>query len=132
MYRVSGNDGQMATPSLDCNRKYSYTTSSANGNGKLKYKIGLISVDEAALAGEGRLDAAPQNFLTSGTRFWTMSPYGIISSTPYQISVGSDGSHNGKYVQNSNDSGLRPSVSLKAGTRFLSGDGTKENPYKTE
>ena len=134
--RVGGYDNQRAVPSLDCNSKYAYTTSDANGNGKLKYKIGLISADEAALAGAGRMDAAPEGYLTGGVKYWTMSPYAMVGSTPYHIVVGHNGGQTSEYIRKSGNStlniGIRPSVSLKAGTRFTGGSGLKTDPYIVE
>lgn len=124
-------------PSLDCsNTNDSFTTDPANGNGKLKYKIGMITADEATLSSLSVKNNNYQtSYLYSGEEIWTMTPMGLIAGhipnvlkvSVYSITGESPHETNAGY-----NIGIRPAVSLKAGTRFLSGDGTNTNPYRTE
>jgi hypothetical protein len=82
------------------------------------------------------MDAAPEGYLTSGVKYWTMSPYAMVGSTPYHIVVEDGGGQSGEYIRKSGNStlsiGIRPSVSLKAGARFTRGSGLKTDPYIVE
>ena len=98
-----------------------------NGNGKLKYKVGLITADEFVLAGIGN------GFLyQSGRAIWTMSPrnYGEGGYTATLFSI-YQGELLTEYLTNEN--GCRPVVSLKSGAKYTSGgNGTLLNPYVIE
>lgn len=87
-----------------------FTVNFSNGNGMLKYPIGLLTLQEAKL------------YSNSESSSITMTPYGIdyngLETEMYTISGGT------------NDRGsASPSVSLKQGTTIKSGDGTGDNPY---
>ncbi len=115
------------TPSLTCNTNDAFTVNASNGNGKLTYPIGLLTVDEIMLAG-GRGYAANSTFyLYTNKSWWLGSPiyFTLISADGFIF--GFDG-----YFSNpatSYPNGVRPAVSLKTGTSFSDGDGTPTNPY---
>ena len=57
-----------------------FTVSSAIGNGELTYPVGLLTQDEAYLAG-GRVGVInPNYYLTTGSRYWLLSPYFLNSN----------------------------------------------------
>ena len=109
----------------------------ANGNGNLSYKIGLLTADEIAFAGStsgyyNRSTYLQEN--TGTTWWWLLSPdcfgdgytrvWGVDSGTLNSDGVGdllSDGV--------SGYNGLRPAISLISSTS-VTGEGTSENPYK--
>lgn len=122
-------------PSLVCpNINDKFTTKTENGNGKLSYPIGLITLDETILAGfnthesNGNDFNDANNYLNTGSYFWTMSPTYFTEGEAYVGHIRSTG-----YI----DSGrvftvspVRPVVSLKNGVLVNSnGDGTRTNPY---
>ena len=124
------SDGNIE-PVLECpNVRDSFTKSTENGNGELNYKVGLITASEAVLAGASswRYDYADTHYAYNGQDTWSMSPavYGAGYAGQYLLSsfVGSTGTYETR--------GLRPVVSLKAGTSFIAGDGQKTNPYIVE
>ncbi len=98
-----------------------------NGNGALTYPIGLITTDEAVLAGGSSKNSS--YYLYSGNEYWTSSPgnfYGY-SSRAYVKHVYSSGA--AYYNDNVNDlSGVRPVINLKAEV-LVQGSGTAEDPY---
>lgn len=115
------------TPILNCPSKNDSFTVGSSGNGKLKYPVGLITIDEAMLAGFGNEDGdCSDNYLCTGTFFWAMSAFA------YDYYRGLGFGVPGYYVYNMRytGGGIRPTVSLKKGTKILSGDGTSDNPYK--
>lgn len=111
-------------PSVSCPANDSFTTNSANGNGKLSHPIGLITADEIILA-----SGTTSGYLHSGSAYWTMTPSYYGDSTT--------GAHNYVFSAGilesiskvSAEYGVRPVVSLKAGIEYSSGDGTALNPY---
>ncbi len=122
-------------PTTACpNESDRFTVSSSNGNGALKYPVGLLTVDEIVMAGasgeEGRQNTT--YYLYTGAYYWSMSPVYYIHNGGYDGSylfdVTSDGYLNVGYANSS--AGVRPVVSLKSGIEFESGgDGTPTNPY---
>ncbi|MFI3261061.1 MAG: hypothetical protein R3Y13_05060 [bacterium] len=111
------------TPSLKC------TTSSD----KLNLKIGLITLDEASLAGgsygngNGAVLATNTDFyLYTNQTYWTLSPY----SFPSNVAVGfvsSSGYLRDDYVNY--DYGLRPTITLNSTAQITGGTGTGTDPY---
>ena len=127
----SGNNRANSTysPSLSCtNKNDSFTVSeSAIGNGKLTYPVGLLTSDEAMLAGM-KVGSGVTNYLNTGTMYWLGSPslVGINGagefSNVYDIL---------KYNINVNNYfGVRPSVSLKFGMKISGGEGTAISPFE--
>lgn len=129
---VSGN------PSLDCPlNDDKYTVSSSIGNGKLTYPVALLTAEELLLSGL-RLSASygyDQNetaYLHTDETYWTMSPYTKVISNNYANVVVADAGRYGTDVVDmvvDSSYGVRPSISLKPGTTFASGNGTSASPY---
>lgn len=93
-----------------------------NGNGSLKYPIGLLMDNEDILAGE---------YLKTGSKEWLLSPYAFITQTAWgaieSIRIGSNGSFLDGVVRKSN--GVRAVLNLKFGLQLL-GTGTMDDPYR--
>lgn len=99
-----------------------FTVSSENGNGKLKYPVGLLTKKENNLVEEGTGDMP----YIWGSSFGLMSPgYIFHNGLAFYISNSKEGYENtsGASVF------VRPSVSLRAGIEYSSGDGSYDKPY---
>lgn len=111
-------------PSVTCSNKKrdGFTVSTdSGGNGALTYPVGLLTVDEALLAGA---NYSP-NYLYSGNDMWLLSPasyYGQVSN--FRTSGGrlASGPRADRFD-------TRPAVSLIKGTKYTDGDGTVDNPF---
>ena len=136
-----GNASLYANPSLICPNddnggKLSKFTvgDTKNGNGNLRYKIGLLTADEIVSAGSV---SAQYNKLTylyenATSNWWSMSPSSFgIRSTNYAfvwtVSSLAGSTYSGDVVQMSY--GLRPSISLISTITISGGTGTSEDPY---
>ncbi len=126
-------------PSLVCPQENDkFTVNEATGNGKLNYPVGLLTADEAVLAGyntnyENRETQNTINYLTNNDSFWLFSPALYNgSSNLWGAWVGAIYNRR-KNLNNfsvSLSKGVRPVVSLKSGTKVLeTGTGTIDNPY---
>lgn len=132
-----GNASQYANPSLICPNdnnggKLSKFTvdDTTNGNGKLSYKIGLLTADEVAFAG-GKNDTTVGNtsyylYNNAGYDWWTLSPSDFSDSKVWQWFVSSDGKITTQSAEY--DLALRPAIALD-GSVIAAGSGTSENPY---
>ena len=136
------NNLNNAAPDLVCpqdknNGKLSKFTASdtTNGNGALNgYKIGLLTVDEAAFAG-GRSwqsdDSSDNNtfYLYTGDVYWLLSPSNYRTYTHFSSVwvIGSTGYLGDDYA--ACVYGVHPSVSLKTTTLVSKGTGTVSDPY---
>ena len=124
----------MSDPSLKCELASDHFI---GGKG-----IGLITADEAMIAGHGGgmfngdityQKQTPNSYLTVGHHFWTMTPagfYNTFGQTYYatlMFVINLDG-----YFDDATSSyslvALRPVINLKSTLKFT-GDGTKNNPY---
>jgi len=94
----------------------SYTVSTEKGNGSLKYPVGLITADELLLIGD--------EYINNSIPFWTMT------SAKYENNIAYNFSYNNKLTISKTEDklGIRPVLTLK--TTNLTGNGTKENPFK--
>ena len=95
--------------------------SMSNPKAQLSYPIGLLSVPELRLAGYGS-----SHYFNSGQYVGLASPYrfdssGAIVSVAYSVGLSATNVYGWRSV--------RPSVSLKPGTYFSSGDGSFTNPF---
>ena len=132
-----------STPSLSCeNSSDLYTMSSSSiGNKTLTYPIGLITVDEAIFSGSsggvfdgsyGSRTASPDSYLTTGNRFWTMTPTGYYNPFGgagwggFAFAVYSNGIIDDYNV--ADVYALRPVINIRRDVT-VSGLGTMENPY---
>ena len=142
-YKCGGNtSGGLFESTQAVEDKFSASTS-GGGNGKLKYPIALMTVDEVAYAGgvyNTNLSSPYAWYYTNSTgssitgtnQWWTLSPgfWGASYSTEWNV-FGSNYSgrlNTGRYVDYSD--AVRPSISLKSCTKWSSGDGTSSNPYQ--
>ena len=111
-------------PSLKCPSNDSYGV--AAGNRKLKYPVGLLSVDDEMLAG---LFAENNNYyLYTNEWYWFLSPSGWDSlGNAFVLNLLSNGSLN--YNSVTDVIGVRPALTVATSAPLLSGDGSQNNPY---
>ena len=124
-------DSDSKTPTLKCSNKLDLYTlsSSSKGNKSLTYPIGLITADEAVMAGSGS-DGPMGNggyYLYNGVGrgYWTMTPYSYQSgyANVYLIHHSYGG-----FVLGYVHVGVSPVINLRADTTFT-GTGTSSDPY---
>lgn len=104
-----------------------------DGNGNLKYKISLLTIDEIAFAG-GVYNINNKKYYLyvkdSLLSWWVLSPNRFSSSAAHVWFVDYQGEiYHGAYNHVSYIRGLRPAVSLGSTTKISSGNGTSGNPY---
>ena len=120
-------------PSLSCpNETDRFMVS--NDKAKLKYPIGLLTVDEALLAGgagniaDNRMPPNSTYYLYTGGDYITMTPQYQSNNNVTIGTINRYGSIG--YDMSGSNIGIRPVISLKLGTEFEDGgDGTPTNPY---
>lgn len=113
-------DGYINSKLLECpNLIDRFTVSSDNGNGSLKYPVGLITYTEVELA-------LSSSYLSKASKSWTMTPH---SSGGYKASqvFRAEGGFKTDYPLS--EIGVRPAISLRPGIEYISGDGTGDSPY---
>jgi hypothetical protein len=114
-------------PRLTCkSQNDSFTKNNSNGNGSLSNPIGLLTVDEAMLAGGRNGSDNSTYYLYTGQIFWLSSPSCFGTTDAGEWVVLSTGYLNTFNVDNAY--GARASVSLKPGATW-SGNGTSDSPY---
>ena len=117
-------------PTFKCsNSNDLYTTSSSSkGNKKLANPIGLITADEAVMAGASWSSGNSSYYLYNNANYWTMSPYYFYASSGYArvFLVGSGGSLGSSNVNNT--IGVRPVINLSADVK-VTGSGTSSDPF---
>lgn len=127
-YGAYGRANNTKKPTLACSSEDIYYS-----------PYGLISADEVMLAG-GAFDTNNTNYyLQTGTPYWTISPRSIGYQNSYVFSVGKNGGLATNIVTSSSsakyenaaliDIGVRPTITLKTGTKVSSGTGLASNPY---
>ena len=123
--------------SVDCsNARDAFTVSGVNGNGKLTYPVGLLTMDEARLAGTsiayGYLSMSTQSSSSSTTHSWSMSPYTVINSssrgTLYMIARNGMGG-DFKAATYTETGSVRPVVTVNKDALVYCGSGTTTEPY---
>ena len=102
------------------------------GNGDLTYPVGLLTTDEAALAG-GYSSSNSGYYLYTGNVYWTMSPTRFSGSSSYVRNVffGGSLSNDDSISSVINSIGVRPAINLKP-NGLKQGDGSASNPYTVE
>ena len=119
-------------PQLKCptesDKFTSKDSSTGIGNKALEYPVGLITVDEIAMAGVKYGSDNSTYYLYTNQYYWSGSPYYFSGdySYAYEFSVSSSGPLRNIIVSNPN--GARPVVSLSSKAK-LSGSGTYDNVY---
>lgn len=118
------------TPSLVCPQKNDAFTvnDTENGNGALTYPIGLLTADEASMAGLVYGQKMPNNYLVRGKWFWTMSPSYYGSSVAGLFNVYEDGKINVNSA--SYEPQLVPVINLTPeSVQLFTGTGTMSDPF---
>ena len=119
----------VSKPNLKCPQQNDAFTVSdtTNGNGALTYPIGLITTDEAVLAG-GWSSSNSGYYLYSGSWYWASSPHRFSGDDARVKRVYSSGNaYDSRSVSGSG--GVRPVFNLKAEI-LLQGSGTATDPYR--
>ncbi len=105
---------------LSCSRELDQF-SVANNKAKLSYPIGLMTAPEMNLMADSSSALSPDD------QYWLLSP-SVFNYASQVMYVSSSGYVNpGPTTIGYN--GVRPVVSLKPGTKYSSGDGSRNNPY---
>ena len=119
------------SPVLTCPDKEHdlYTVDSSKGNGALTNPIGLMTADEAAMAGmvNGYLNTL--SYVYTGTWYWTMSPcnFSPSNSSSYVWYVSGTGFFSYRWV--TDGYGVRPLINLKSDIEISGGIGTINDPF---
>ncbi len=121
-------------PSLDCaNKNDAFTKADTkNGNAKLAYEVGLLTSDELILAGlpfsTNTQAFNSKNYAHNGYAMHTMSPSTFDEVVKPIAAKHYLGTYNSNFTFD-----LRPAVSLKQGSTYVTGgNGTRNNPYVME
>ena len=112
---------------LKCsNKRDAFTVSDGTyGNGSLIYPIGLLTQVEHSLIGNYTANK-------TGAYYWASAPNYFGSAGALGRHVYTSGGWNITNFVN-NAYGVRPSISLRLGTKFISGgDGSASNPYEVD
>ncbi len=128
-YSYFSADSRRRSPSVECpneSRDGFTVSTSSGGNGALTYPVGLLTMDEVMLAG-GNYNSNSKYYLYTGKYYWLLSPILFEYKNAENFYVYGSGYLTGLYSNYS--LGIRPSVSLAAGTRYTDGDGTADNPF---
>ena len=129
-------------PVLSCaNSNDLYTVSgSSQGNKALQYPIGLITADEAAMAGAVYNTDNNGYYLYTGQNYWTLSPGGMVSldyplkgGNSVMTNIWSNGRITGGdifsgYANTGSSYGVRPVINLRSDVT-ITGSGTIQDPY---
>ena len=93
--------------------------STLNTSALLNYKVGLMSSPEMNLLNQN-------NARVSGQSYWLLSPY-AVTTAPLSRSIVTSGAIS--YSNEDTGVGVRPAISLKPDTEYITGDGSMANPY---
>lgn len=96
----------------------------SNPKANLNYPIGLLSMPELRLAGYGS-----SHYFNNKQYVWLASPNYFNGNL---ANVWMAGSGAFTYVDVGRSGGVRPSVSIKPGTSFSTGDGSFTSPFVIE
>ena len=94
-----------------------------NNKARLTYPVGLLTYSEIILDDNSKINITGQNY-------WLLSPYLFTHTNAYEGFVGSTGGSGNSILYSTN--GVRPAISLKAGTEYVSGTGSMADPYVVE
>jgi hypothetical protein len=118
----------------------SYTNGVSAGNGNLEYPVAMMTADEVSFAGGVYGNNAPTWYYYNGSNgsvtgsnwWWTMSPcYWHSIGDAYMFYVQGTNSPGRLNTNNPpNSPAVRPVLSLKSCTSWVSGDGSVNNPYE--
>ncbi len=132
--RLIGDEGiPDSRPDLYCDiDNDAFTVNKENGNGALEYPIGMLTADEAVLA--GAINEVPNNNylkLATGKNQFFMTPYYISDDHVRMFTMGSDGSLNSGYSE-ATYIAIRAAIALKPEAIIVSGDGTATSPFQIQ
>ena len=105
---------------------YANETDRFNTKAYLKYPIGLLSFSELKLAGYSNANG---HYFNNGQNVWLASPIAFLSDDAIVGMADSEGLSD---MSVADSGGVRPSVSIKPGTGYTSGDGSYTNPFVVE
>ncbi len=115
-------------PDLSCQLNDSFNVEGTNGNEKLTYPVGLITLDEVLMSGGINGSANTLYYLYSGQNYWTMSPsyfnnwfFAHEACVTSSGGLGPSGTWDGY--------GVRPVVNLDSDNLTFTGNGTVSDPY---
>lgn len=99
------------------------------GNNNLNYPIGLMTIDEAMLAGGLYNNMNLKYYLNNNDYWWISSPFiwNDTNAVSFVMRVDADGNFNSANTLLSH--GVRPVINLKTGVQLESGSGTESDPY---
>lgn len=110
-------------------RQYTPTLICPNYLDNYELNIGLITADEAAMAGAVNGLENRNYYLRTGYAYYTMSPYNFYIGNNFCGIYVVNGVGGLNTVSAHGSQRVRPVINLKKDV-MLSGDGTKENPYR--
>ena len=117
-------------PSVDCQYKSDrFTMDDQLGNGLLNYPVGLLTLDEANLAGVSWNEENETHYLNNGYVWWSMSPGFVSAGSTYMGVIYSLLDNVLPTYTTRNAGGIRPVISLKPGTIIKGGYGTPDSPF---
>ena len=96
----------------------------SNTKAQLTYPVGLMTRSEMSLLGNN-------NLVKTGSYYWLASPKSCYNSSYYNAYNYYSNMQGVFSIERTveNNYGVRPAISLKPKTRYLSGTGTKNDPY---
>ena len=114
---------------LKVNSLSSIKGTSGYGNNTLNYPVGLMTTDEAVLAGGLYSTMNSKYYLNNNNYNWTLSP--SYWAAPYAVSYVWNVFSAGDLGNNNSTTwrGVRPVINLKSNIKFTSGSGTENDPY---
>lgn len=99
------------------------------GNKKLKYPVGLLSIDDIILSGINFTSQSNNDsFLYTDKEYWLISP-GYWSSLGAASVIIFNTREKPSIFDPSQDGGVRPALTISNSVLLKSGDGSQNNPY---
>ena len=126
-YNNYANQGKLG-PTLSCQLNDSFNVKGTNGNEKLKYPVGLITMDEVNMAGGINGSSNTLYYLYTGSSYWTMTP-AVVDNwfAPSVTYISPSGELDRAWVHSV--AGVRPVINLDPDKITFTGNGTIQDPY---
>ncbi len=111
-----------------------FTVSNENGNGALTYPVGMLTFQEQKLAFDSKSSPkSPFGLVENKNRYWLITPQDYRNDCMRSMTLNAD-SIRGECCMGSEATqgyffGARPTISLREGTIYMSGDGSVKMPY---